>query len=400
MNEIREIKPMFQIVKVPTAVIGFLVVLMLAGCNDKPGSMMPPSAPPDVVVTEVVQKSIPIVMEFAGTVKSVKAVNVIPRVSGYIVKRYFEEGTFLQDGDPLYLIDPEPFKVRVKFRQAELEEDQSLLTYWMKESDRLTRLVKKGVAAKTDEEHAIARHGEMLAAVAKGKAALEEAKLDLRYTKITAPFDGRIEDTLFYEGDLVKEHRDTLTTMVQIDPIYVIFEMSRREVSEVQRLIAKGWAPTEMEKYTAVVLLPDGSVYPHEGNLEFISAQFNPATDTHKMRVVFPNPLRAGGTIANAALISGQYVPIRLTIGQQPDAELIPQSALVQSQIGAHVFVVDKDNRVEIRRVEVDRTHRQQWVIREGLEKGERVIVKGTQKVRSGMIVNSKTEESAKKHTS
>ena len=400
MNEMLEIGAMVRHAKVGVVNIGLFVTLLLAGCTDKPENMAASPSPPDVVVAEVVQKTIPIVMEFAGTVKSVKAVDIVPRVSGYIEKQYFKEGTFLQDGDPLYLIDPRPFEARLKFHQAQLEEIRALLTYWKSESERRMRLFKQRAVSEADKEQAIAKHAEMMAALAKNKAALEDARLDLSYTEITAPFAGRIEETLFYEGDLVKEHRDTLTTVVQIDPIHVIFEMSRREVSEIRGLIEKGWAPTEMEKYTAVVLLPDGNVYPYEGYLEFISARFNPATDTHMMRAVFPNPLRAGGAIAPVALISGQYVPIRLTIGQQPNAELIPGPALVQSQIGTHVFVVDKDDRVETRVVEVDRAYGQQWVIRKGLEKGERIIVTGIQKVRTGTIVNSKTEESAKKSPS
>ncbi len=400
MNEMLEIGSMVRYAKVGVVNIGLFMALLPAGCTDKPENMAASPSPPDVVVAEVVQKTIPVIMKFAGTVKSVKAVDIVPRVSGYIEKQYFKEGTFLQDGDPLYLIDPRPFEARLKLHQAQLDEIRALLTYWKSESDRRTRLFKQRAVSEADKEEAIAKHAEMLAALAKQKATLEDARLDLSYTEITAPFAGRIEDTLFYEGDLVKEHRDTLTTVVQIDPIHVIFEMSRREVSEIRGLIAKGWAPTEMEKYTAVVLLPDGSVYPHEGYLEFISARFNPATDTHMMRAVFPNPLRAGGAIAPVALISGQYVPIRLTIGQQPDAELIPGPALVQSQIGTHVFVVDKDNKVETRVVEVDRPYGQQWVIRKGLEKGERVIVKGIQKVRTGTMVNSKTEDSANKSPS
>ena len=156
MNEMLEIGSMVRHAKAGVVNIGLFVALLLAGCTDKPENMAASPSPPDVVVAEVVQKTIPIVMGFAGTVKSVKAVDIVPRVSGYIEKQYFKEGTFLQDGDPLYLIDPRPFEARLKLHQAQLEEIRALLTYWKSESERRTRLFKQRAVSEADKEKGIA----------------------------------------------------------------------------------------------------------------------------------------------------------------------------------------------------------------------------------------------------
>ena len=195
----------------------------------------------------------------------------------------------------------------------------------------------------------------------------------------------------------MNKNQDILTVLVQIDPIHVQFSMSAQQIAEIRRLIAKGWAPSVRQQYKAVVVLSDGRVHDQEGYVDFFSAQINPTTDTHIMRAIFPNPLIEFGNVAPAALTSGQYVPLRLTVGQQPGAVLIPMSALMQNQEGTHVFVVDKDSRAEKRKVEVDRLYRQQWVIGKGLEKGERVIVRGLQKVRTGTIVKAENEISVNK---
>ena len=380
------------------ACVGFL---LLAGCTEESGQKAAMQhSPPAVVMETVVTKTIPIVMKFPGTVQAVKAVAIVPRVSGYINKRYFKEGTFIEQGAPLYLIDPLPFKARLAARKAQFERDQATLVFWRKQVERDRRLSKVGASSKKDEEQAIAKQNEMLAKLVQDQAEIQDAQLDLNYTNITAPFAGRIEESLFHEGDLVTKQRDTLTTLVQVNPIYVIFSMSLRDVAEMRRLIASGMAPEKQEHYKATVILPTGRVYEQEGHLNYASVRVNPNTDTHTMRAVFPNPMQMGGAIAHVTLQPGEYVPLLLTVGQQRDAMLIPGPALVQSQIGTHVFVVDKNNKVENRKVEVDRSHGQQWVIRSGLKKGERIVVQGVQKVRAGMLVKAKAERATQKNSS
>jgi membrane fusion protein (multidrug efflux system) len=374
------------------AALGLIVFLTVA-CDGKAKKQAVKPQPPDVQVTAVVQGKVPIVMEFSGTIKAIKTVDIIPRVSGYIEKRYFDEGTFLKQGDPLYLIDPRPYKAQLDAYKAQLKLDQAGLVFWRKETKRYQSLVKQGAASKEKTEGTIAKRDEMLATVQKDKADIENAKLDLSFTNITAPFDGRIQQTRINVGNLVKQQRDVLTTVVQLDPVYVVFNISRSHVYEIQLLKRQGKL-FETADMRIEILLPDGSTYSRQGKIDFISFQINPTTDTVLVRGIIPNKKDQG--VGDFDLIPGQYAPVRLILGQEPAALLIPQPALVESQIGKQVFVVNAENKVESRSVEVGRGYQDQWIIKKGLKKGEKVIVEGTQKVRPGMVVNSKPYTSEK----
>ena len=372
--------------------LSFIVFLMV-GCDGKAKKQAVKPPPPDVQVTEVVQGKVPIVMEFSGTIKAIKTVDIIPRVSGYIDERHFEEGTFVKEGDPLYLIDPRPYKAQLDAYMAQLKVDQAGLVFWRNETKRYKSLVKKGAVSKEKAEGTIAKRDEMLATVQKDKADIENAKLDLSFTNITAPFDGRIQQTRINVGNLVQQQRDVLTTLIQLDPVYVVFNISRSHVFDVQLLKRQGKL-FETEDMRIEILLPDGSTYTRQGKINFISYQINPTTDTHLVRGIIANNMNR--VIGDYDLIPGQYAPVRLILGQDPAALLIPQPALVESQIGKQVFVVNQENKVESRSVEVGRGYQGQWIIKKGLKKGEKVIVEGTQKVRPGVVVNSKAYTSKK----
>ena len=368
------------------AVLG-LIILLTVGCDGKGKKQAVKPQPPDVAVAEVVQGKVPIVMEFSGTIKAIKTVDIVPRVSGYIEKRYFEEGTIVQAGDPLYLIDPRPYKARLDAYKAQLKLDQAALAFWEKEVKRYQTLVKQGAASKEKTEGTIAKRAELLATVEKDKANIENAALDLSFTKITAPFNGRTQETQINVGNLVQQQRDVLTTLVQMDPIYVVFNISRNQVYEIQLQKRQGKV-LPVEEMRAEVLQPDGSKYPHEGKINFISFRINPTTDSVLVRAVLPNT--KSGDVGSYDLIPGQYAPVRLILGEDANAILIPQPALVETQIGKQVFVVNADNKVETRNVEVGRSYKNQWIIQKGLKKGEKVIVEGTQKVKPGVVVKPK----------
>ena len=379
---------------------GFLVAvcvlaLLPSGCGKKKVEA-PPT--PAVTVADVVQEQVPITMDFPGTVKAVKAVDIIPRVSGYIYERYFTEGNYVNAGEPLYLIDPRPYKAKLDAVVAQLEKDKANLIYWKSEEKRYTDLAKYGAGSEEKKETAVARADEALAAIDKDKADIEDASLNLSFTNVKAPFHGRIQDTKFNLGALVEQQKSVLTTLVQMDPIYVIFNVSRRELFEIQSLQRKGLIPHDWTEFKSTVLLPDGSEYAHQGHVNFIGSQIDPATDTLMMRVVLPNPAKKS---YETDLVPGQFVPVRLILGEKPDALMIPKVALVETQAGASVFVVGKDNKVESRKVGVGTSYKGQWIVKKGLKKGERVVIKGTQKVRPGMTVDPKPaspKKSAKKN--
>ena len=366
-------------------------LLLLAGCGDKP-EQKTELPPPDVRVAEVIQQKVPIEMTFSGTVKSIKTVDIIPRVSGYIEARYFEEGTVVNEGDPLYLIDPRTYQARLDAELAQLKEHEASAVFWKSEERRYTKLAKAGAGSVEDKEKAIAKRAEVLANIEEDKADIENARLNLSFTDITAPFTGRVQDTKINVGQLVHEQQDILTTLKQIDPIYAIFNVSRRQIDRIQRLRREGLAFESWRDFIVEVKLADGSVYNKPGKMNYISAQINPTTDTLEFRATFPNPFEH---LAQIALVPGQYVPVILTVGEDPNTLLVPGPALVESQVGTQVYVVNKDNKVETRKVEVGQAYKQQWIIKKGLKKGERVIYDGLQKVRPGIVVNIKDKESA-----
>ena len=371
--------------------IGSVLILLLTGCGDKSKEKTAPP-PPTVTVTEVAQQKIPIVMEFSGTITAVKTVDIIPRVSGYIEKRYFEEGTFVQEGDPLYLIDPRPFKARLDANMAQLKSHQASLAYWENEAARYERLAAQGAASQEKKEGAFTKLYETRAAIEKDKADIENARLELSFTRIKAPFSGRIQQTRINVGNLVQQQRDVLTTLVQMDPIYVIFNLSRSQVYQIQ-LLKRQEKLFPVEEMKVELLLPDGSSYPEQGKINFISFQIDPATDSVTVRAVFPNKHIGTG---DYDLIPGQYAPVRLILGENPDALLIPETALVETQAGTNVFVVGKDNKVESRKVIAGSSYKQQRVISDGLKHGEKVIIEGVQKVRPGMAVKPEAASSPK----
>ncbi|MGD9290394.1 MAG: efflux RND transporter periplasmic adaptor subunit, partial [Desulfobacterales bacterium] len=343
--------------------VGWILIFLLTGCDGKAEKQPAKPAPPDVQVAEVIQGKVPIVREFSGTIKAIKTVDIIPRVSGYIDERYFEEGTFVKKGDPLYLIDPRPYKAKLDAYKAQLKLDQAGLAFWQKETKRYESLAKQGAASKEKTEGTIAKRDELLATVAKDKADIENAKLDLSFTRITAPFDGRVQETRINVGNLVQQQRDVLTTLVQLDPVYVVFNISRSHVFEIQLLKRQGKL-FEIADMRIEIQLPDGSTYSQQGQVNFISFQINPATDTVLVRGIIAN--KKDQAVGDYDLIPGQYAPVRLILGEDPAALLIPQPALVESQIGRQVFVVNADNKVESRSVEIGRGYQGQWVIKKG----------------------------------
>ena len=360
------------------------LALLVGGCDR--GSGPPPAPPPPkVVVAKVSQKTIPIVLHFSGTLQAVRSINIIPRVGGFIEKRYFVEGTRVSKDDRLYLIDPRTYEASLASYKAQLERDQANYTYWKEQVARNTRLQKSGAASVQDLENAIAQEEESRAAMANDKANIQKAALDVEFTEIKAPFDGRIENTKINVGTLVTAHQDVLTTLVQIDPIYALFNISRSKLDRIQQLMKEGVVtPGPLDRFEVEVLLPDGSAYPHRGRMNFVSAQIDPSTDQMLARAEFPNVYARASDVK---LIPGQYARVRVFVGEQPGALLIPKSALVESQTGDQVYVVGTGDKVQSRRVEVSGAHQGQWVVAKGLKKGERVVIEGTQKVRDGILV-------------
>jgi RND family efflux transporter MFP subunit len=364
---------------------GCALLLWLPGCDDPPASRTA-APPPKVTVAEVSQGPVPILMQFSGTVQAVKTVEIIPRVSGYIEKRSFIEGAAVKTGDPLYEIDPRPFQAALDQLNAQLAVNKANLAYWTGEATRMGDAVKSGAVSTQQYDEAATQQQEAQANLEQTQAAIVNAQLNLSFTDITAPFDGHIQQTRRYEGDLVDAYQDTLTSLVQIDPVYVIFNVTRRQLFEIQAMQVQGLVGKLEDSARIELTLPDGSTYGPHGKLDFISSQIDPTTDTVTFRAVIANDFAHS---SEGDLVPGQYVPVRMVLGERQDALLVPKLALVETQAGQQVYVVDKDNKVVTRTVEVGQPYQGQWVIRRGLEQGERVIIEGLQKVRPGSVVDA-----------
>jgi membrane fusion protein (multidrug efflux system) len=384
-------------------VAGFLAMAIfiltgLSGCERGAEKKAPPP-PPEVVVAEVRQQTVPVRMRFAGTVKAYQEVDIKPRVSGYIEQRLFEDGSEVKKGDTLYGIDPRPYQATLDSAQAKLRNDQAALKFWQAEVDRYSKLAKVGAGSVEEKQKAIATRDETIAAIGEDKADIEQAKLNLDFATIKAPFDGYVQQTDVYEGDVVTAQETVLTTLVDVDPIYVVFNISRTQLFKIQKLISQGLAPKQRTQFEATVDLPDGTPYPQKGHIDYVSARLNPNTDTLEARAVFPNS--GGIEFEQPLLIPGQYIPLTLIAGEHPDALLIPQTALLETQEGAFVYVVGADDKVQKRMVTKGAAYHEDWVIEKGLKAGEKVITEGTEKIRkSGMAVQVKTAVGADTHQS
>ncbi len=360
-----------------------LSVVLAAGCEETNSSKTTLS-PTKVVIAQVKEQDIPIVMEFPGTLQAFRQITIVPRVSGFIFERDFVEGAFVKKDDLLYVIDPRPFQNKVASAAAQLQSDQASQQYWQEESDRYTRLAKAGAGTVEDKQKADSTLEEYKAAVAKDKANLKEAKLNLSYTEIRAPFPGRIDNTRYYKGALVTREQTILTNLVQLDPIHVIFPISRARMARIQKLQAEGIAPEGLKSFKTKIRLPDGSMFDQKGSLDFMSNNIDPQTDSLMLRAIFNNPEQSE---AGLILIPGQYVPVYLIAGEQTAALLIPQQALLRTQSGTHVLVVGADDKVESRPVTITVSYQDNYVVSAGLKKGERVIVEGLQTALPGHSV-------------
>ena len=365
-----------------------LAITQLSGCGkDKP--VVPPPPPPKVVITPVVQQTIPITMQFPGTVREYKKVLIKPRVSGYIGQHQFTEGSMVKSGDLLYQIDPQPYQAELDAANAKLEQDQATLNFWSTELKRYNKLVKSGAISKEKRDTTATRRKEFTAAILKDKADIEQAQLNLGYAQITAPFGGFIQKTKVHKGAVVSAQVTELTTLIVLDPVYVDFNISRKDTYTIQDLSRKGLGPKQRSGISGTVTLSDGTIYSEKGHVDYTSITFNASTDTMAARAIFPNERveQANKSQMTVSLIPGQYVPLTLTVGHRPDALLIPQSALQETQLGSFVYVVDKDNKVKQQIVKKSVAYENYWVIDEGLKKGDMVISQGLQKIKPGIQV-------------
>ncbi len=359
---------------------GFFLLFALAGCGEKKDAAKAPPPPPEVVVAPVRVATVPVIREYVGNVQAYRSVEVRARVEGILEKRHFTEGTDIKKGELLYTIDPAQYEARLRDAEGALARAEASLVNAKAKEGRLAPLVKEEAISRQDYDDAVAAVKSAQAQVDSARANVESAKLDLGYTRVYATESGRIGQTQVPEGRLVGRGEPTLlATIDRIDPIYVTFTMPDRDAIILRRALEKGEIRAGAGAGTARFILPDGSDLADVGKLDFSDAQVNRETGTITQRAVLANP--------HHQLLPGMFVKVDLKVGDRPDAILIPQRAVVKVPNGHVAWVVGPDDKVERRDLVVGEWIKDDWVVEKGLQKGDRVIVDGIQRVQPGMTV-------------
>jgi len=374
-----------------------VIGLVIGAVRPKHTSASQPGAAPVVEVVQVEQKDVPIYGEWIGTLDGFTNADVKAQVTGYLMRQGYQEGAFVKKGQLLFEIDPRPFQAALDQAQGQLAQATAALAnaeavQGRTELDvnRYTPLAKEQAASQQDLDNAVQNNLAAKATVATAKAqiksaeaAVETTKINLDFTRLVAPIEGIAGQAQLQVGALVNLSSPPVTSVSTVDPIKVYFTVGEPQYLEWNRRF-----PTETTRQAAdkklrlELILADGSAYPHEGTFYFADRQVNESTGAIRIAGLFANPaniLRPGG-----------YGKVRAVIRTEQGALLVPQRAVSELQGGYQVAVVDDQNKVNIRTVQVGDRVGSEWVIAEGLKPGERVVAEGIQKVRPGMPVNPK----------
>lgn len=336
--------------------------------------------PPSVTVEPVVAKDVSPSWEFIGRVEAVQTVQVQARVQGFLQEVSFQEGQDVKTGQLLFVIEPAPYEAAWAAAQAQLDKAKATLTEAEQNLTRNQQLRQRGVAAQATYEQALAQRDSAAADVQAAQANLQTAGINLGYTRIESPIDGRIGRAAITKGNLVGPTTGPLATIVQLDPIRVVFSVDDRAIVAVKEKAGNVSQAELNSRFVPQIRLATGDMYDQTGRVDFIDNQVDPNTGTVAVRAVFSNPERL--------LLPGQFVTVVIHPEQTERHPVVPVAAVQEDRQGKYVLVLGPDNRVEQRRIRADRQVNQEWVVEQGLREGETVLVEGLQKVRPGMVVN------------
>lgn len=355
--------------------------LTLAGCGSQEGGANAAATPslPKVRIFEVAAKPVSLYTELPGRTSPYLIAEVRPQVNGIIKARQFEEGSKVKAGTSLYQIDPSTYQAEYASAKAMLEKAQANLTSAKIRNDRFQELAKMNAVSQQERDDAFAALKQAEADVAAGKAAVQTAQINLTYTRVTAPISGQIGRSSITAGALVQQGQaNALATIQQLDPIYVDLTQSTTELLQLKRDLESGVLQSAGKDAAKVTLkFEDGSDYDQLGQLQFSDVTVDQNTGTVTLRAVFPNPKQQ--------LLPGMYVRASLEEGVRENGILVPQKGIMRDATGEpSAFVLTAENKVEKRSVKTARAIGDQWLIAEGLQAGDRLIVEGIQKIRPG----------------
>ncbi|ECN1566808.1 multidrug efflux RND transporter periplasmic adaptor subunit AcrA [Salmonella enterica] len=354
--------------------------LALTGCDDKQdqqgGQQMP-----EVGVVTLKTEPLQITTELPGRTVAYRIAEVRPQVSGIILKRNFVEGSDIEAGVSLYQIDPATYQATYDSAKGDLAKAQAAANIAELTVKRYQKLLGTQYISKQEYDQALADAQQATAAVVAAKAAVETARINLAYTKVTSPISGRIGKSSVTEGALVQNGQaSALATVQQLDPIYVDVTQSSNDFLRLKQELANGSLKQENGKAKVDLVTSDGIKFPQSGTLEFSDVTVDQTTGSITLRAIFPNP--------DHTLLPGMFVRARLQEGTKPTALLVPQQGVTRTTRGdATVLVVGADNKVETRQIVASQAIGDKWLVTDGLKAGDRVVVSGLQKVRPGAQV-------------
>jgi membrane fusion protein (multidrug efflux system) len=359
-----------------------MAALFLAACGQKQSA--PPQQMPEVGVVTVKTSSVPVVSELPGRTNAFLVAQVRARVDGIVLAREFVEGSEVKAGQRLYKIDPAPYIATLNSAKAALAKAEANLATTTAQAARYKVLVAANAVSKQDYDNAVASEGQAAADVAAGKASVASAQINLGYTDVLAPINGRAGISQVTPGAYVQASQATLMdTIQQIDQVYVDLTQSSLEGLKLRRDVQEGRVKTTGPNAARVTLiLEDGREYPLPGKLQFADVTVDQSTGSVTIRAIFPNPERV--------LLPGMFVRARLEQGTNDRAMLVPQIGVTHDQKGqAIALVVGPDNKVAPHTLVTLGMFGSDWIVESGLRPGDRVIVQGTEKVRPGVTVKA-----------
>lgn len=371
--------------------IGFLA-LWLTACEQKNTYIEPPT--PEVTTSQPIQKNITEYLEFTGTTQSVGHAEVKAQASGILKSMHFEPGLNVKQGDLLFVIDPEPYQAKLAAAQAELVSAKAQLNRTQAELNRANELIKKKFISQTEYLQRKTERDVAQATIGLKSAGVRSAEIQLSYTQVTAPIDGRVSRNLVDIGNLVGEGDATLlTTVTQYQPMYAYFYLNERDLLRLMKLRSKkaqqmGHDSEKKSDYELNIPLflglADEDGFPHEGKLDFNESALNTNTGTIELRGTFAN------TDKSARLIPGLFTRLRLPVSENKNALLISERALSADQSGPYVLIVNHENKVEKRSVTTGQRLNGMVAISKGIQANDKIIINGLQRARPGSVVNPK----------
>ena len=333
--------------------------------------------PANVQTMQPVEKEICSSTESAGRIEAKYSVDVVARINGWLKKRYFEEGAKVEDGQTLFLIEPDEYQIAVNNAAAAVRQTQAALINAEKELVRAQELVKRDYVSKSYYDQALATRDQARAALDSAKAQLANANLNLSYTKVTSPIKGKIGKIMITEGNLVNPQSGPLARIVSTSPIYAYFTLKSSDYLKLK----KADSSADFSNMSVKIQLADGSIYDEEGVIEFVDNRIDPTAGTISLRATFQNN--------DELLVPGDFVKVIVTSKTPVKYMLVPQSCVLDEANGYYVWIINKDNQAEKRTIKVSDEIDKNWIVTDGLEYTDTFVVKGVQSIRMpGQKVN------------